>query len=333
MTWRHIMFAVAEPDAVEPSAMSKVARLVSAIDAQLELFHCAYDSDIAPPARFGSRALEQVIRELVEQRHRQLDATAQRLRALGVTVRATVRWDYPPYEGIVRQVLRHKPNLLIAQSTRRGRTARLLLTQTDYKLIEACPCPLLLIKTSRPYSDACIIAAVDPAHAHDKPAALDDAILEAASAVSGGLGAILHVYHARTPWPDVVAESAEIRRTAPEAMRAEIRAAYSRQSEAAVLELARRRSVPKERVHIEEGDTSESLPRFANGVSADIVAMGAVSRSRARRAFIGHTAERVLDALDCDVLVAKPPDFRCPVGRQSIHRLPKSGSPRVKYIW
>jgi universal stress protein E len=34
--------------------------------------------------------------------------------------------------------------------------------------------------------------------------------------------------------------------------------------------------------------------------------MGAVSRSALQRVFIGNTAERVLDALACDVLVVKP---------------------------
>jgi universal stress protein E len=34
--------------------------------------------------------------------------------------------------------------------------------------------------------------------------------------------------------------------------------------------------------------------------------MGAVSRSGLQRVFSGSTAERVLDALSCDVLVIKP---------------------------
>jgi hypothetical protein len=49
-------------------------------------------------------------------------------------------------------------------------------------------------------------------------------------------------------------------------------------------------------------------------------------------ALIGHTAERVLDVLDRDVLIAKPSDFRSPIPRHSVHRLPKRGAQRVKYI-
>jgi universal stress protein E len=331
MTWRHILFAATSPGTIESSAMNKVARLANALEAQVELFHCVYDSDIARSGRFGSRGIAADIREIVAQCHRQLDVAAQSLRARGVRVNTAVRWDAPPHDGIVRQVLRHKPDLLVAQSTRRGRVARLMLTQTDYKLIETCPCPLLLIKTDRPYTNGCIVAAVDPAHAHEKPAALDDAILGAASAISQGLGVVLHVYHARAPWAQVVHDSAELRQI-PQALESEIHAEYQQKCETEVIELASRQNVRAEHVHVEEGDASESLPRFATTVAADILVMGAVSRSRAKRVFIGHTAERVLDALDCDVLIAKPADFRSPVSRQSVHRFPKSGTARARYI-
>ena len=331
MTWRHIMFGVATPDRPEPSAMGKAARLASALDAELELFHCVFDPDVGRVPLIGWRAIEPDIRDTVEQRRRRLEAAAERLRAEGVVVRTTVRWDDPPYEGIVRQVLRHKPDLLVVQSTRRSRAARLVLTHTDYRLIEACPCPLLLIKTPRPYLDARVVAAVDPLHTHDKPAALDDAILDAASAVSQALGGELHVFHACVPWPVVAGRSGQLRRLA-EAVQPEVSARYRETTEARVAEVARRQLVPKRRVHIEAGRAVESLPRFAKSICADIVAMGAVSRSLPKRALIGPTAERVLDALDCDVLIAKPPGFRSPVSRRSVHRLPKRGAQRARYV-
>lgn len=46
--------------------------------------------------------------------------------------------------------------------------------------------------------------------------------------------------------------------------------------------------------------------------------MGAVSRSALTRLFIGHTAERVIDTLACDVLIVKPAGFKSRVKRASI---------------
>lgn len=62
-------------------------------------------------------------------------------------------------------------------------------------------------------------------------------------------------------------------------------------------------------LHVDAGAAVEYLPRMAAGWHADIVVMGAISRSALRRVLVGSTAERVLEALPCDVLVVKPPDF------------------------
>jgi universal stress protein E len=332
MSSHGIMFAVASPGGVDPMAMDKAVRLALALDAELELFHCVFDVDVAHPGRFATRGAQEDIHEFVEQRRQQLEYDAERLRSRGVRVRTSVRWDYPIYEGIVRQVLRHKPSLLIAQSTRKGHAARLLLTQTDYKLIETCPCPLLLIKTQRPYANPCVIAALDPGHSRDKPAALDDAILDSASIVSDALSGNLLVFHARTPWEYALRRSHGLQRL-PEAVENDMYTEYCARIGDQVATLAKRHDLPEGSVYIREADAAEALPSIADEKSADIITMGAVSRSRAGRVLIGHTAERVLDALDCDVLIAKPPGFRSPVSRQSAHRVERSAASRTRHIW
>jgi universal stress protein E len=48
---------------------------------------------------------------------------------------------------------------------------------------------------------------------------------------------------------------------------------------------------------------------MAGALQADVVAMGAISRSGLKRVFIGSTAEDVLEHLPCDALIVKSPDF------------------------
>src|SRR6185312_11515801 len=123
------------------------------------------------------------------------------LREPGLTVYSRVEWDNHPDEAIVREVLRRKPALLVIEAFHQNPADGLLFEQTTRKLIETCPCPLLLVRTAQPYpARPRILAAVDPMHAHAKPAALDGAIVTAASAISDALGAELHLFHARVPW-------------------------------------------------------------------------------------------------------------------------------------
>jgi universal stress protein E len=330
MSWRHIMFAVPTPGGVGTMEMSKVAQLASGLGAELELFHCIFDPGVTRPGRFGTRGAQEDIHEIVDRRREQLERSAERLRARGIPVRTSVRWDYPVHEGVVRQVLRRKPSLLVAQSSRKGRAARLMLTQTDYKLIETCPCPVLFIKNGRPYADAVIVAAVDPGQSHGKPAALDDQILETAGLIRDALKGRLQVFHAGATWEHALRTRRDLR-DLPEAVKDDVRRAYSTSIQAPVLALARRHSVPEHAVQVVEGDAAELLPRLARRESAQIVALGAVHRSRIGRALIGHTAERLLDELECDVLVVKPPAFRTPVRRESAHHVARGSAQRARH--
>ena len=65
------------------------------------------------------------------------------------------------------------------------------------------------------------------------------------------------------------------------------------------------------------GDRMSQIPRVARKYHAGLLVMGAVSRSGLDRIFIGNTAERVIDAVGCDVLVVKPRAFKTPVSRRS----------------
>ena len=325
------MFAVTSPGGAGPSETDKVVQLASGLGAELELFHCIFDPQVSRAGRFGTRGAEEDIHEFVERRREQLEHGAERLRARGVPVRTSVRWDYPIHEGIVRQVLRRKPSLLVAQSSRKGRAARLVLTQTDYKLIENCPCPVLFIKSGRPYADSVIVAAVDPERSHGKPVTLDDRILDIAVMIRNALGAKLRVFHAGAPWEYAVRTKQELRNL-PEAVKEDVRGAYWNKLEQQVLALARRHDVPESLVQVTEGVAAELLPLVASNKSAHVVVLGAVSRSRGGRALIGHTAERVLDALQCDVLVVKPPGFRTLVSRESTHHIERSAAHRGRYI-
>jgi universal stress protein E len=69
------------------------------------------------------------------------------------------------------------------------------------------------------------------------------------------------------------------------------------------------------RRHLVETDPVNGILEVARRSRSAIVVMGAVSRSGLKRVFIGNTAERVLDALACDLLIVKPARFVSGVAR------------------
>jgi hypothetical protein len=88
-------------------------------------------------AGFVRRALAEEVRT----RRSRLQQLAASPALEGIVTRIAVREDSPVVDGLVREVLAHRPRLLVAQTHRHGVLARFWLSNTDWELIRHCPCP------------------------------------------------------------------------------------------------------------------------------------------------------------------------------------------------
>ena len=75
---------------------------------------------------------------------------------------------------------------------------------------------------------------------------------------------------------------------------AEMTAELEKNHTEAVRALAEKHRIPRERVYVLQGHTRDVLVSSTDRLRADVVVMGAVSRSALERLFIGSTAEAVL---------------------------------------
>jgi universal stress protein E len=305
---RHILVAIRDLRHASRSELHKAGVLARASGASVELFH-AIDTQDPGVSWPGTATAETVAarREAIAARgRRRLEQFAgdDSLRDLRVT--CTTTWDYPPHEAIVRRARSSRADLVIALTRPHRTGARLVLRNTDWELIRHCPVPLLLVKSSRTYRKPAILAAVDPFHA--RPADLDGRLLAAGGMLARLLHGRLHLFHAYMPLVSVTTmpfSTAALVTLPPEAEEA-----HGRQIGRVIDKLADTSDIPRARRHIHMGDVSGELRATVADIHAGIVVMGAVSRSGLARLFIGNTAERVLDKLDCDVLVVKPRAFK-----------------------
>jgi universal stress protein E len=106
----------------------------------------------------------------------------------------------------------------------------------------------------------------------------------------------------------------------------EIAEAVEKQHQEAVGDLAEGHGLDRRQVHVVEGRTRQVLVQFTGRLEADLVALGAVSRSGVARLFLGSTAEQVLDRLPCDVLVIKPA-VAAGAGRRRVRARPATARP------
>src|SRR5512138_1999901 len=178
--WKTILVVIANPFSGKQLAAAKAAAIAERCRARVVLFNAFMVPQPVNNVPMGSR--DQIISSAIRQREQQLRDIASRVR-LPRKTQHIVRWDYPIYEAIVRQVLKTRPDLVIAESHREGRLARLVLANTDWQLIRECPCPLWFVRSGELPRAQRVLVAVDPSHAHAKPAKLDDRLLQAARGI------------------------------------------------------------------------------------------------------------------------------------------------------
>jgi universal stress protein E len=314
--FRRILVGVRDVAHTPRHALAKAGELARHTGARVELFHAL--SELSPDEQLrsgrGAPAGVALMAASAARAERALARMARAKSLAGAAVSVKAEWDYPAQHAIVRRARAMRADLLIIESHRHGGAARAVLANTDWELIRICPCPLLLAKSSRRLRGGAVIAALDPLHAHDKPARLDQRLLSAGQAFARASGGKLHAFHAYVPLslsvpmtlgdplPGWIPDKAEARHEA-----------YIRASFARVVARAR---IPRAARHLLEGSVPDALATLVRRLRARVVVMGAVSRSGLRRLFIGSTAERVLDELECDVLIVKPRGFLSPVTKQ-----------------
>jgi universal stress protein E len=311
---RRILVALRDLRHAPRNELRKAGALARAARAGIELFHALGEGDLG-----GS--LRATLEDSAGVARRRLERFARDKALQGLSVSCTTSWDYPPHEAIVRRAIASGADLLICASHARRLGGRLLLRNTDWELIRHCPVPLLLVKSRREYLRPVVLVAVDPFHAHARPADLDARLLASGEAFARLLRGSLHIFHAYMPL--IIVQPLPMGTAPLVTLPPQAEEAHGRQIARIIDRLAVRAGIPPKRRHVCMGDVADELCAAARQTRASLIVMGAVSRSALARLFIGNTAERVLDRLGCDVLVVKPRGFRSGVSRRgSVRRLP-----------
>jgi len=305
------IMCVIDPTAIAQPAMQRAAWLARNTGAELELFICYYNEYLSGERLFDSPSLEKARKEIIGGHEKRLETLAEPLRNSGLVVQTTALWDHPLHEGIVRHAAATGSDIVFKDTHHHSAFARALLTNTDWNLIRSCAAPLWLVKPRDVPENPIFVAAVDPLHEHDKPAALDDEILNLGKTLADATGAELRAFHSYDPRMAIASATANayIPVSLPfEELEEQLVTEHKKRFD----EITEKHEIDSRNSHLAAGLIHEELPEFCGNIDAAVVIMGAVSRNRWKRLFIGATAERTLEHLPCDLLIVKPDWFRIP---------------------
>lgn len=296
MSRREVILTVLDPGNEEQSALARAIHLAKRLGMHLDLFICDYDASLVADKFLDKEGLKSAKRQVTENHLDFLEGLAGRVADEGIPYTAQAAWDRPLHEAIIRQVLRTDPRYVLKDTHFHSAISRALFTNTDWHLINNCPAPLWLVKPGNDFQKPSIMAAVDPLHKHDKPAALDARILSEACELGDSLDGVTQAFHAFNPY---------------------LESDYPQRIESlhdeALRQLTDRFQLGDDRVHLIAGVTSDIFPQVMSDQNVDLVVMGSLARSRLENAIIGSTAEKVMDQLSCDLLIIKPKGFCSPI--------------------
>jgi universal stress protein E len=287
------ILVVIEVDSESQPALERAKQLAKLADVEIELFIADYSTYLEDGYYFDPVEAQKLRREHGEKHLQSLEALAQPLRENGLQVSCTTAWGNPPFDEIVSRANQSQPDLVIKCTKKHEKLTRLLLANDDWELIRNCNVPLLLVKDFDWTDSPSFVAAVDPDHSHDKPASLDHKLIKTAQVLAKNSEGTVHLFHS-THLP-------------PLSGLYPIHSDYEADVES-VKQLAKAYSIPDNNCYMSDVEITRSLPELSTLVHISVIVMGAVSRSRLDRMLIGNTAERVLDKLECDVLIVKPDD-------------------------
>jgi universal stress protein E len=298
----------------EGFALARARRLAAALGAPLELFACEFDQAMEGSHFRITDRLEAARDARVAARRDWLEASAEPLRGAGLDVRTEAVYANPGHEAIARRALETEAALVVMRTHHHEWLARSTLSAADWQLIRVCPAPLLLVKGAEWPAEPRFLAAVDPTHRDDRHARLDHAILDLAERLAGACGAEAWAVHCILSMAAL--ESTAALSLMPGALGSTLESYAGdlvQQARRAVLGLLDGRTIPPSRLRLAEGRPEQELPRLVHDLGIDLLVTGGISRSRIEQVFIGGTAERLLDRICCDLLVVRPPGFRCPL--------------------
>ncbi len=224
-----------------------------------------------------------------------LDVMSNALRLDGYSVSSQQTWHENLHQTIITVQQAEGCGLIVKDHRPDNPLKKALLTPEDWKLLRYSPCPVLMVKTQRPWTEGVILAAVDVGNSDAEHRTLHASIINHAYEIAGLAKASLHVINAH---PSPMLSSAD----PVFQLKETIEARYREQCKAFQEEY----DFSDEQLHIVEGPADVLIPFTAKKLGAVVTVMGTVARTGFSGALIGNTAEVVLDALESDVLVLKP---------------------------
>ncbi len=301
------ILVVIDPDQDDQPALRRAVYLNQRLGGRITCFLAVYDFAFEMTTLLSPNDRLVMHQGVIAQRTAWIRQQAQAYLQAGVTIDIIVEWHSRPFEAIIRQVEKGNHDLLIKMTHQHDRLQSVVFTPTDWHLLRKCPCPVWMVKDQPwPESGKALVAvnlASELPHHDPLNAKLVRETLDLAERVNHTEVHLVAAYP-NTPANIVVDLPGFDPAIYDDAIRS--------QHLLAMKQLRQAFSIDEKNTHTAQGLPEEVIPELADELNAGVVILGTIGRTGLSAAFLGNTAEQVIDHLRCDLLVIKPDNFTSP---------------------
>ncbi|WP_440877291.1 universal stress protein UspE [Thalassotalea sp. PLHSN55] len=301
------ILVVIDPTTDEQKALKRAIELAKKTGASITAFLSIFDFSYEMTTMLSKDEREVMRQSVITDKLQWIDTAIDALNDGNLTIESKVVWHNRPFESIINEVLEYNFDIVVKGTHQHDKLKSVIFTPTDWHLLRKCPCPVLLVKDHLWPENGKILAAINVGSDEEEHQLLNDKITEESLNLSKIIKAQVHLINSFPGTPVNIA--IEI----PEFNSSEYNDAMLKHHQEAMTEHAQRFNIAPERVSVEEGLPEDVIENAANKLDAELVVLGTVGRTGISAAFIGNTAEHVIDRLNCDVLALKPEGYISPL--------------------
>lgn len=277
-------------------------------DAKITLFLCCYDLSYEMTSLISSDERQAMQKSVIKENRGWLATVAAPYQENGLQIDKQVVWHNRPFQAAILEVLKGGYDLVIKSTHQHSKLSAILFTPTDWNLLRKCPVPVLLVKHQEWPKNGNILCAIDCKSIQDEDHhQLNEQVLNEADAMSEIVDANVHIVNAY-PNPPM-----NIMLELPEFDPINYEDGLKKFHQKTLNEYARNHNIPEQQTHLGQGLPEDVISEVAHKIDAELVILGTVGRSGLGATLLGHTAEQVIDNLDCDLLALKPQGFISPI--------------------
>lgn len=302
------MLVAIDPQQDDQPALRRAVYLNQRIGGKIKAYLPIYDFSYEMTTLLSPDERASMRQGVISQRTEWIREQARAYLEAGVEIEIKVVWHNRPYEAIIQEVLAHGHDLVLKMAHQHDRLEAVIFTPTDWHLLRKCPCPVWMVKDQPWPEGGKAVVAVNLASEEPHHDELNQKLIRETMRLAEMVNHTeVHLVGAYPVTPINIA--IELPDFDPSVYNDAIRGQHL----VAMKALRQKFAIREEFTHVAKGLPEEVIPDIASQLSAGIVVLGTIGRTGLSAAFLGNTAEQVIDHLRCDLLAIKPDDFASPI--------------------